>query len=399
MNLSRIPSPLAVFALAAVLLVSGCKNQQQGPPATGSAPAPPPMEVSVVAVAAQPLALTIELPGRIAALRVAEVRPQVSGIVQKRLFAEGSEVKAGELLYQIDPTTYQAALAGAEASLARAEASEYSARLRAQRIATLAKSRAVSEQEQIDVDAAWKQAQAEVAAAKAALQNARINLDYTRVVAPIAGRIGKSQVSEGALVTAQQATALAVIQQLDRVYVDVSQSAGELLQLKKKFALNKAAGEKPLTTSVRVVLDDNSEYAETGVLEFSDVSVDQGTGTVTIRGIIANPRHELLPGMFVRARLSSERPEPTITVPQAALVRNNRGQAMVMLVSGQGTVEARPVETGQNVGDKIVISKGLAEGEQLIVAGLQKIRPGAPVKVAAPAQAAAASAPIAKKSE
>lgn len=399
MNLSRIASPLALFALAAVLLVSGCKNQQQGQPATASAPAPPPMEVSAIAVAAQPLALTIELPGRIAALRVAEVRPQVSGIVQKRLFAEGSEVKAGELLYQIDPTTYQATLAGAEASLARAEASEYSARLRAQRIAALAKNRAVSEQEQIDADAAWKQAQAEVAAAKAALQNARINLDYTRVVAPIAGRIGKSQVSEGALVTAQQGTALAVIQQLDRVYVDVSQSAGELLQLKKKFALNKDEGEKPLTTSVKVVLDDNSEYAETGVLEFSDVSVDQGTGTVTIRGIIANPRHLLLPGMFVRARLSSERPEPTITVPQAALVRNNRGQAMVMLVSAQGTVEARPVETGQNVGDHIVVSKGLAEGEQLIVAGLQKIRPGAPVKVAAPAQAAAASAPIAKKSE
>lgn len=399
MNLSRITSPLAVFALAAVLLVSGCKNQQQGQPSTGSAPAPPPMEVSAVAVASRPLALTIELPGRIAALRVAEVRPQVSGIVQKRLFTEGSEVKAGELLYQIDPTTYQAALAGAEASLARAEASEYSARLRAQRIAALAKNRAVSEQEQIDADAAWKQAQAEVAAARAALQNARINLDYTRVVAPIAGRIGKSQVSEGALVTAQQGTALAVIQQLDRVYVDVSQSAGELLQLKKKFSLNKTEGEKPLTTSVKVVLDDNSEYAETGVLEFSDVSVDQGTGTVTIRGIIANPRHELLPGMFVRARLSSERPEPTITVPQAALVRNNRGQALVMLVSAQGTVEARPVETGQNVGDHIVVSKGLAEGEQLIVAGLQKIRPGAPVKVAAPAQAAAASAPIAKKSE
>jgi membrane fusion protein (multidrug efflux system) len=395
---TRLIMPLAVSLLTGLLLL-GCKDKPQGPPAQGSAKTPPPMEVGTIAITSQPLPLTVELPGRIAALRVAEVRPQVSGIVQKRLFLEGSEVKSGELLYQIDPTSYQAALAGAEASLAKAEASEYSARLRDQRFQALAKNRAVSEQEQIDAEATWKQALAEVAAAKAAVQKARINLDYTRVIAPIAGRIGKSQISEGALVTAQQATALAVIQQLDRVYVDVSQSAGELLQLKKKFATSPSAGEQPLTTSVRVVLDDDSLYGENGILEFSDVAVDQGTGTVIIRGIIANPRHELLPGMFVRARLSSERAEQTILVPQAAIARNTRGQAMVMVVGDESKVAARPVETGQNVGDKIVIAKGLAEGEQVIVSGLQKIKPGATVKISAPQQTGASPSPAAKKSE
>lgn len=399
MTLSRFTATLATLTLAASLALFGCKEQKTNTPAAGAAKAPPPQEVGTVVVSSQPLPLSIELPGRVAALRTAEVRPQVSGIVKKRLFEEGSEVKAGELLFQIDPTTYQAALAGAEASLAKAEASEYSARLRAQRMQALAKNKAVSEQEQIDAEAVWKQSQAEIAAAKAAVQNARINLEYTKVVAPIAGRIGKSQVSEGALVTAQQAMALAVIQQLDRVYVDVSQSAGELLQLKKKFQTNQADGQQALQASVKVVLDDNSEYGEIGVLEFSDVSVDQGTGTVIIRGIVANSRHELLPGMFVRARLSTERPEPTMLVPQAAIVRNTRGQAMVMLVDSQSKVAARPVETGQNVGDKIVVTKGLAEGEQVIVSGLQKIKPGAPVTIAAPQPATSAAAPVAKKSE
>lgn len=259
---------------------------------------------------------------------------------------------------------------------------EYSARLKSTRYLTLVRTKAVSEQEQIDAEASWKQALAEVAAAKAAVQNGRINLEYTRVTAPIAGRIGKSLVSEGALVTAQQGTALATIQQVDRLYVDVSQSSNELLQLKRKLLTGKNDQDKPLKTAVRVVLDDDTEYSETGVLEFSDVSVDQSTGTVTIRAIIGNPRQELLPGMFVRARLTSDRPQTTILVPQAAIVRNNRGQAMVMLVSGQSTVEARPVETGQNLGDQVMVTKGLTTGEQLIIAGLQKVKPGVTVKVA-----------------
>ena len=307
---------------------------------------------------------------------MAEVRPQVSGIVQKRLFTEGSEVKAGELLYQIDPATYQAAFAGAEAALARSEATEYSARLKATRYETLVLTKAVSEQEQVDADASWKQAVAEVAAAKAAVQNARINLNYTRVTAPISGRIGKSLVSEGALVTAQQGNALATIQQLDPLYVDVSQSSNELLQLQRQLSAEQEQPVRELKTKVKVVFDDGSEYGETGILEFSDVSVDQSTGTVTIRATVGNPRHELLPGMFVRARLTSEQQQTVIMVPQASIIRNARGQAMVMLVNGQSMVEARLIETGRNVGDQIVVTKGLAAGEQLIVAGLQKIHRG-----------------------
>lgn len=372
---------LYLLSLAAGLLLVACKEEKQSPPPSPAAPAA--VEVSTMTVTSKPAPLSVELPGRTAAYRIAEVRPQVSGIVQKRLFTEGSEVKAGELLYQIDAAAYQAALASAEAALARSEAMEYSARLKSTRYLTLVRTKAVSEQEQIDAEAIWKQAQAEIAAAKAAVQNARINLEYTRVTAPIAGRIGKSLVSEGALVTAQQGTALATIQQVDRLYVDVSQSSNELLQLKRKLLTGKTKQDEQLKTAVKVVLDDNTEYSETGVLEFSDVSVDQSTGTVTIRATIGNPRHELLPGMFVRARLTSDRPQTTILVPQASIVRNNRGQAMVMLVSGQSMVEARPVEIGQNLGDQVVVTKGLTDGEQLIVAGLQKIKPGTPVKVAA----------------
>ncbi len=371
---------LSLFALTAGLLLFACKDSKQGPPPPPAGP--PTTEVSTITLTSQLTSLSVELPGRTSAYRVAEVRPQVSGIIHKRLFAEGSVVKAGELLYQIDAASYQASLASAEAALARSEAMEYSARLRATRYQSLARNKAVSEQEQIDAEATWKQTLAEVAAAKAAVQNARINLDYTHVTAPIGGRIGKSLVSEGALVTAQQATALATIQQLDRLYVDVSQSSNELMQLKRKLLSQKTESKEELRTEVKLVLDDNSVYSETGVLEFSDVSVDQSTGTVTIRAIIGNPHHELLPGMFVRARLTSDRPQNTLLVPQASIVRNNRGQAMVMLVNKQSMVEARPVETGQNFGDQVVIEKGLNSGEQLIVAGLQKIRPGSPVKVA-----------------
>lgn len=387
MNLQK-KHMLPAMVLTAGLLFGGCKSTPQGPPAA----APGPMEVTAVPVSAQPARLTVELSGRTAAFRVAEVRPQVSGIVQKRLFTEGSEVKAGELLYQIDPATYQAAFASAEAGLARSEAMEYSARLKASRYKTLVQTKAVSEQEQVDADASWKQALAEVAAARAAVQNARINLDYTKVVAPISGHIGKSLVSEGALVTAQQGTALATIQQLDPLYVDVSQSSTELLQLKRQFST-----EKDQKTEVKVILDDGSEYAENGVLKFSDVAVDQSTGTVTIRATVANPRSELLPGMFVRARLTSARQQNAIMVPQASIVRNTRGQAMVMLVNDKSMVEARPIETGRNIGDQIMVTKGLGAGEHLIVAGLQKIKPGAPVKVA-PQQSGAQkqTAPIAQ---
>ncbi len=400
MNTPRNPISFSLLLLTAGLLLGSCKSTPQGPPAA----APGPMEVNVLSVSAQPTRFSVELSGRTAAFRVAEVRPQVSGIVQKRLFTEGGEVKAGELLYQIDPATYQAAFASAEAALARGEAMEYSARLKASRYKTLVQTKAVSEQEQVDADASWKQAAAEVAAARAAVQNARISLDYTRVVAPISGRIGKSQVSEGALVTAQQGSALATIQQLDPLYVDVSQSSSQLLQLKRQLNAEKDKQTGELKTEVKVILDDGSEYSENGILEFSDVAVDQSTGTVTIRATVANPRDELLPGMFVRARLTSARQQQAIMVPQASIVRNTRGEAMVMLVDDKSMVEARPIETGRNIGDQIVVTKGLSAGEQLIVAGLQKIRPGVPVKVAGPQtgaqrQAAPADSKPAQKAE
>lgn len=362
--------------LAGGFLTGACKDGAQPTPAAGG-----PVEVEVVTLQPQPVHLVVELPGRTAAFRIAEVRPQVGGIIQKRLFTEGSEVKAGQLLYQIDPATYQASYDSAKAALAKAEALEHSASLKAERYRVLVRTKAVSEQEQIEIEAGWKQAVADVAAAKAALASARINLDYTRVTAPISGRIGKSSVTEGALVTAQQSAALATIQQLDPLYVDVSQSSTELLDLKKEVAAGSAAGGEKTKSEVTVLLEDGSEYRHTGSLEFSDVTVNQTTGTVTLRAIVGNPDQELLPGMFVRARIDKGQKPAAILVPAVSISRNSKGQAMVMVVNKASTVENRIVHTGQNIGTRILIADGLTAGEQVIVAGLQKIKPGVPVKM------------------
>ncbi|WP_028319022.1 efflux RND transporter periplasmic adaptor subunit [Desulfobulbus elongatus] len=385
--MKQLHKPASVFLpmLLALLLLNACKQEQ------ATALAPPAVEVEVVTIRPQPVNLVVELPGRTAAYRIAEVRPQVGGIIKKRLFTEGSEVKAGQLLYQIDPDTYQAKFDSAKATLARAEALEYSARLKAQRYKTLVQTKAVSEQDQVEMDATWKQTVADVAAAKAALDSARINLDYTRVTAPISGRIGKSAVTEGALVTAEQATALATIQQLDPLYVDLNQSSIELLNLRKELS----AGQKhnrDTSQPVKVLLEDGSEYGQTGMLEFSDVTVNQTTGTVILRAIVANADHELLPGMFVRARIDKGQVPNGILVPAASVSRDRKGQAMVMLVNDQSIVEARLIQAGQNMGDQILVSEGLADGEQLIVSGLQKIKAGVPVK------AVAASTPDRKQS-
>lgn len=385
--MKQLHKPASVFLpmLLALLLLNACKQEQ------ATALAPPAVEVEVVTIRPQPVNLVVELPGRTAAYRIAEVRPQVGGIIKKRLFTEGSEVKAGQLLYQIDPDTYQAKFDSAKATLARAEALEYSARLKAQRYKTLVQTKAVSEQDQVEMDATWKQTVADVAAAKAALDSARINLDYTRVTAPISGRIGKSAVTEGALVTAEQATALATIQQLDPLYVDLNQSSIELLNLRKELS----AGQKhnrDTSQPVKILLEDGSEYGQTGMLEFSDVTVNQTTGTVILRAIVANADHELLPGMFVRARIDKGQVPNGILVPAASVSRDRKGQAMVMLVNDQSIVEARLIHAGQNMGDQILVSEGLADGEQLIVSGLQKIKAGVPVK------AVAASTPDRKQS-
>ena len=366
---------ILVAALSIGLLVGGCEKESAQKPT-----APPPAEVGVVTLTPQSVALSVELPGRTAAFRIAEVRPQVSGIIQKRLFTEGAEVKAGQLLYQIDPATYQAAYDSAKAALAKARAQERSDKIKADRYRVLVRTKAVSEQEQIEMDAAWKQAVADVAAAKAALDTARINLDYTKVTAPISGRIGKSQVTEGALVTAQQITALATIQQLDPMYVDVNQSSTELIRLKRDVAAGLAQGGEKPHSAVTVILDDNSEYGEIGNLEFSDVTVNQTTGTVTLRALVANPDQELLPGMFVRAKIDKGVQPNALLVPSISVQRNAKSEATVMVVDDKSTVASKIVETGQNIGKQVLIKAGLQPGEKIIVSGLQKIRVGVPVK-------------------
>lgn len=364
-----------MFALLTGIFFGGCKEQSPGVMAPRG-----PVEVDIVTLKSQPVQLEEELPGRTAAYRVAEVRPQVNGIVKKRLFTEGSKVKEGELLYQIDPATYQAKLDSATAALAKAKAIEHSTRLKAERYATLVRTKAVSELDQVEIEASWKQAVADVAAAEAALNSARIDLEYTRITAPISGRIGKSMITEGALVTAQQSTPLATIQQLDPLYVDVTQSSTKLLQLKKDIAAGRLANSKQAQSDVRILLEDGSEYEQTGSLEFSDVTVDQSTGSVTLRALVSNPDEDLLPGMFVRARVSKGVKEDGILVPAASISRNTKGQAVVMLVNSQSTVESRIIESGQNMGDMVLVNTGLEQGEQLIIAGLQKVRQGGAVK-------------------
>ena len=363
--------------LIVAVLLSGCEQEQHRLVTPGS------VEVDVFTVKPQSINLTVELPGRTAAYRIAEVRPQVGGIIKKRLFTEGSEVKAGQLLYQIDPDTYQARFDSAKAALAKAEALEHSARLKAERYRTLVQTKAVSDQDQVEMEASWKQAVADVAAAKAAVDSARINLDYTKLTAPISGRIGRSTVTEGALVTAEQPTALSTIQQLDPLYVDLSQSSTEMLNLKKELSTEQLPHSEKSRSLVKVLLEDESEYSQPGVLEFSDVTVNQTTGTVILRAIVANPDQRLLPGMFVRARIDKGQRLNAILVPAVSISRNSKGQPMVMLVNKESVVEARNIKTSQNISDQVLITEGLSEGEQVIVAGLQKIKPGIPVKAVA----------------
>lgn len=378
-----LSKPLAV-ALASALLLAGCGKGEPAAPAV-----PPPPAVTVVSVETQPVPLVAELPGRTAPYLIAELRPQVTGIIKERPFTEGSEVKAGQVLYRIDAAPYEAAHDSAKASLARAEANLYAARLKAQRYADLVKIEAVSRQANDDAAAALKQVQAEVAAAKAALDKARIDLDYTRVSSPIAGRIGRSTVTAGALVTANQAAPLATVQQLDPIYVDVTQSSAELLRLQRQLEVGSLKPVGGGAVPVRLVLEDGSEYAREGRLAFSEVTVDEETGSVTLRAVFPNPDGALLPGMYVRARLSQGLRDDAILVPHAALSRDPRGNAVVMVVNAENKVEARTVQAAQVLGDQWVVTGGLAAGERIIVEGLQKVRPGQVVQAETAATAAA----------
>jgi len=379
----------AAGIVSAALMIAGCGQKQAPPPQMG------PPEVGVIEVKQQRVVLTTELSGRTSSNLIAEVRPQVGGIIKKRLFTEGSDVKAGQVLYQIDPASYEATLASAKATQARAEASLTSTRLKAERYQDLVKIKAVSQQDNDDAQAAFKQSEAEVAVTKAAVDTARINLGYTRITAPISGRIGRSTVTEGALVTTNQVTALATIQQLGTMFVDVTQSSAELLKLKRNLASGVMKSDGAAAQArVRLLLEDGSPYPQTGTLKFSEVTVDQSTGSITLRATFPNPNQLLLPGMFVRAILEEGVDEQAILVPQRGVTRNPKGEAMVMVVGAEEKVEPRIIKVVRTVGDSWLVAEGLKVGDRIILEGIQKARPGTPVK-AVPFGTKPAAAPAA----
>lgn len=369
--------PALLAALGALaLLLAGCgKSGSAGAPS-----APPALEAHVLTIQPHAVQLTQELPGRTSAFRVAEVRARINGIVLKRLFQEGSDVKAGDVLFQIDPAPYQAALDSAKATLAKAKAALASAQAEADRFKGLVDTEAVSKQAYDNAVAAQLSAAAEVAAAQAAVQTADINLGYTRVTAPISGRIGRAAVTEGAYVQQGTATLLATIQQLDPLYIDLSQSADEVLKLKDALASGRLqrAGDGP--AKLTIVLGSGQTYGESGTLEFSDVSVDPTTGTVTLRGTVPNPHLDLLPGMFVRARIEEGTDPSAITVPQAVVSRNAQGDPTVLVVGEGDKVELRTLVAPRAVGADWLVTSGLKPGDRVIVDNRQKLRPGAPVK-------------------
>ena len=349
-----------VSAIAvAMLTLTGCQEDS-------TPQAQPTPEVGVVTLQAQPYALTSEVPGRTSAYRIAEVRPQVNGIIQKRLFTEGSEVKAGQQLYQIDPATYEAAYKSAQATL-------LSAKSLADRYKLLVNDKAVSQQ-------AYDEARAASLQADAALEQARIDLRYTRVMAPISGRIGRSAVTEGALVSNGQASAMATIQQLDPIYVDVTQSSKELLRLRRDLAEGRLQKASDSAAKVALKLEDGSRYAHEGTLEFSEVAVDESTGSVTLRAVFPNPDHLLLPGMFVHAELLSGVKENAILAPQQGVTRNQRGEPTAMVVGADNKVELRVLKADRTAGSAWLVEEGLNAGDRLITEGLQFVRPGAEVR-------------------
>ena len=367
--------PLYGFIVCAALL-TGCDGQEN-PQQHAQAP-----QVSVHIVKSAPLAVTTELPGRTDAYRVAEVRPQVSGIILHRNFTEGSDVKAGDSLYQIDPATYQAAYDNAKGELVKAQAAANIAHLTVKRYVPLVGTQYVSKQEYDQAVATAQQADASVVAAKAGVESARINLAYTKVTSPINGRIGKSSVTEGALVTNGQATALATVQQLDPIYVDVTQSSSDFMRLKQQTSLQKGD-----TSSVELLMENGQPYPLKGTLQFSDVTVDESTGSITLRALFPNTQHMLLPGMFVRARIDEGTQPDAILVPQQGVTRTPRGDATVLVVNDKNQVESRTVVAPQAIGDRWLITEGLKNGDRVIISGLQKVRPGVTV-VAIPDTAA-----------
>ncbi|WP_445680854.1 efflux RND transporter periplasmic adaptor subunit [Radicibacter daui] len=376
----------AIAGAALIASLSGCNDEKAE--AAQAAPRPP-AQVTVITAQPQDVPLTTELPGRTTAFRVAEVRPQVGGIVLKRLFEEGAEVKAGQQLYQIDPASYQAALDSARADLSKAQASVKSVSAKAKRYADLVAINAVSRQDYDDIVATLQADEADVAAAKAAVDTASINLEYTKVTAPISGRISRSEVTEGALVTASQATALATITQLDPIYVDMTQSSSDLLTMRRAISGGEVNGALASEAPVNLIIEGAGlRYGQPGKLQFSDVTVSESTGSVNLRAVFPNPEHELLPGMFVRGIVNQGVQQGAFVIPQQAVMRSPDGSAIVWVVGADSKVNPQPVIAARAIGDKWLVTSGLKAGDKVVTEGVLKIAPGAPVQAvdaAAPA--------------
>jgi membrane fusion protein (multidrug efflux system) len=383
-------SAAAILILSAV---AGCGEKTANAQAQPGAMPPP--EVAVVTVAPKSLTVTNELPGRLEASRTAQVRARAGGIVLKRTFREGSDVKAGDILFRIDPAPFRATYESTQATLAKAEANLAQANLKAQRYKPLVEINAISKQEYDDALTAQKQAAADVATAKAARQSASLNLGYATVTAPISGRVGRAQVTEGALVGVGEATPLATIQQVDPIYVNLTQSSTEVLRLQRAMASGQLTSVGKGQAKITLLTEDGRPYPHSGKLLFSDLSVDESSGSITLRAEFPNPDRFLLPGMYVRAQLGQAVNEQAITVPQQAVIRDQEG-ASVMVVDGNGKVTAQPVKADSAQGDTWIVSQGLKAGDRVIVEGLQKVKPGATVKpVAWKPQSPAAAQPAA----
>ncbi|GAQ28441.1 efflux RND transporter periplasmic adaptor subunit [Ralstonia insidiosa] len=396
-NRSLLCSRRLVAAAALVTVLAACGKDKPVPHASG------PVEVGVVTVAAQNLPVAVELPGRVNPVRVAQVRARAAGIVLKKQFVEGSEVKAGQSLFQIDPAPLQATLDSARAAAAKAQATLAQAALQEARYRDLVPINAVSKQDYDNAVIAVKQSEADLASARAAVRTAELNLGNTKVNSPIDGRIGAAQVTEGALVGQGDATLMATVTQLDPIYVDVTQASTQILALRRAMQAGQLQGVDGKAAQVHLVLDDGTVYPLPGTFKFSDITVDQTTGSVSLRAEFPNPNKDLLPGMFVRARLDQATQQNALTVPQAALSRDAAGNATVMIVNAQNKVEARPVKATTAVGSVWVIDSGLTAGDKVIVNGLQKVKPGGDVTTVAadapatqPATPDAASAPAAQ---
>jgi membrane fusion protein (multidrug efflux system) len=386
------PLTTTLIALSVAQAVTAAAFAQGGPPGPVG-----PVEVSVVTLHAKPVSLHMALPGRISAYRSADVRPQIAGVILKRLFTEGDVVKAGQQLYQIDPAPYEASLASAKATLAHAKAATAAAKLTVDRYKILVEQRAVSQQDLDNAVSTYDQSAADIASAEASVKTAEINLSFTKMLSPITGRTGRSSVTEGALVTADQTTTLVTVTQLDPIYVDITQPNTLSLRLKRDYAQGRIKSSGDNQAQVSLALEDGSAYDQAGRLQFKEVSVDQGTGSVVMRAIFPNDKGLLLPGMFVRAALEEGVAETALLVPQQGVTFNQRGEPTALLVGADGKVEQRLLTTDRAIGNDWLVTKGVKDGDKVIVEGVQKVRPGSAVTIKEAANLSGSATPTAAR--